>query len=74
MLALTQGGSSGRTRVLSVVVEMAKGNGKLLVRQRRRLAGAEGRRQPGINSIKDLKGKEIAVTLSSGAEIALYTS
>ena len=28
--------------------------------------------QPGINSIKDLKGKKIAVTLNSGAEITLY--
>jgi len=35
--------------------------------------GAEGLVvQPGINSIKDLKGKKIAVTLNSGAEITLY--
>ena len=75
MLALTQGGIQWtNTGVLSVIVEMAKGNDSFYwFANVDDSPGAEGLVvQPGINSIKDLKGKKIAVTLNSGAEITLY--
>jgi len=75
MLALTQGGIQWtNTGVLSVIVEMAKGNDSFYwFANVDDSPGAEGLvAQPGINSIKDLKGKKIAVTLNSGAEITLY--
>ena len=75
MLALTQGGIQWtNTGVLSVIVEMAKGNDSFYwFANVDDSPGAEGLVvQPGINSVKDLKGKKIAVTLASGAEITLY--
>jgi len=75
MLALTQGGIQWtNTGVLSVIVEMAKGNDSFYwFANVDDSPGAEGLVvQPGINGIKDLKGKKIAVTLASGAEITLY--
>jgi NitT/TauT family transport system substrate-binding protein len=75
MLALTQGGIQWtNTGVLSVIVEMAKGNDSFYwFANVDDSPGAEGLVvQPGINSIKDLKGRKIAVTLNSGAEITLY--
>jgi ABC-type nitrate/sulfonate/bicarbonate transport system substrate-binding protein len=75
MLALTQGGIQWtNTGVLSVIVEMAKGNDSFYwFANVDDSPGAEGLVvQPGINSIKELKGKKIAVTLNSGAEITLY--
>jgi NitT/TauT family transport system substrate-binding protein len=75
MLALTQGGIQWtNTGVLSVIVEMAKGNDNFYwFANVDDSPGAEGLVvQPGINGIKDLKGKKIAVTLNSGAEITLY--
>ena len=75
MLALTQGGIQWtNTGVLSVIVEMAKGNDSFYwFANVDDSPGAEGLVvQPGINSIKDLKGKKVAVTLNSGAEITLY--
>jgi NitT/TauT family transport system substrate-binding protein len=75
MLALTQGGIQWtNTGVLSVIVEMAKGNDSFYwFANVDDSPGAEGLVvQPGINGIKDLKGKKIAVTLNSGAEITLY--
>jgi NitT/TauT family transport system substrate-binding protein len=75
MLALTQGGIQWtNTGVLSVIVEMAKGNDSFYwFANVDDSPGAEGLvAQPGINGIKDLKGKKIAVTLASGAEITLY--
>lgn len=75
MLALTQGGVQWtNTGVLSVIVEMAKGNESFYwFANVDDSPGAEGLVvQPGINSVKDLKGKKIAVTLNAGAEITLY--
>jgi ABC-type nitrate/sulfonate/bicarbonate transport system substrate-binding protein len=75
MLALTQGGVQWtNTGVLSVIVEMAKGNDNFYwFANVDDSPGAEGLVvQPGINGIKDLKGKKIAVTLNSGAEITLF--
>ena len=75
MLALTQGGIQWtNTGVLSVIVEMAKGNDSFYwFANVDDSPGAEGLvAQPGIDGIKDLKGKKIAVTLNSGAEITLY--
>jgi len=75
MLALTQGGIQWtNTGVLSVIVEMAKGNDNFYwFANVDDSPGAEGLvAQPGIDGIKDLKGKKIAVTLNSGAEITLY--
>jgi NitT/TauT family transport system substrate-binding protein len=75
MLALTQGGIQWtNTGVLSVIVEMAKGNDSFYwFANVDDSPGAEWLvAQPGINSVKDLKGKKIAVTLNSGAEITLY--
>ena len=74
MLALTQGGIQWtNTGVLSVIVEMAKGNDSFYwFANVDDSPGAEGLvAQPGINSVKDLKGKKIAVTLNSGAEAVL---
>jgi ABC-type nitrate/sulfonate/bicarbonate transport system substrate-binding protein len=75
MLALTQGGIQWtNTGVLSVIVEMAKGNDSFYwFANVDDSPGAEGLVvQPGIDSIKTLKGKKVAVTLNSGAEITLY--
>jgi NitT/TauT family transport system substrate-binding protein len=75
MLALTQGGIQWtNTGVLSVIVEMAKGNDSFYwFANVDDSPGAEGLVvQPGIDSIKALKGKKVAVTLNSGAEITLY--
>ena len=75
MLALTQGGIQWtNTGVLSVIVEMAKGNDSFYwFANVDDSPGAEGLvAQPGIDNIKALKGKKIAVTLNSGAEITLY--
>jgi len=75
MLALTQGGVQwSNTGVLSVIVEMAKGNDSFYwFANIDDSPGTEGLVvQPGINSVKDLKGKKIAVTQNSGAEITLY--
>ena len=75
MLVLTQGGVQWtNTGVLSTIVEMAKGNDSFYwFANVDDSPGAEGLVvQPGINGIKDLKGKKIAVTLNSGAEITLY--
>jgi NitT/TauT family transport system substrate-binding protein len=75
MLALTQGGVQWtNTGVLSVIVEMSKGNDNFYwFANVDDSPGAEGLVvQPGINSIKELKGKKIAVNLNSGAEITLY--
>jgi NitT/TauT family transport system substrate-binding protein len=75
MLALTQGGIQWtNTGVLSVIVEMAKGNDSFYwFANVDDSPGAEGLVvQPGIDGIKALKGKKVAVTLNSGAEITLY--
>jgi len=75
MLALTQGAVQWtNTGVLSVIVEMAKGNESFYwFANVDDSPGAEGLVvQPGITGIKDLKGKKIAITLNSGAEITLY--
>jgi NitT/TauT family transport system substrate-binding protein len=75
MLALTQGAVQWtNTGVLSVIVEMSKGNDNFYwFANIDDSPGAEGLVvQPGINGVKDLKGKKIAVTLNSGAEITLY--
>jgi len=75
MLALTQGGVQWtNTGVLSVIVEMSKGNDNFYwFANVDDSPGAEGLVvQPGINSVKELKGKKIAVNLNSGAEITLY--
>src|SRR5262244_434754 len=75
MLALTQGAVQWtNTGVLSVVVEMAKSNESFYwFANVDDSPGAEGLVvQPGITGIKELKGKKIAVTLNSGAEITLY--
>jgi ABC-type nitrate/sulfonate/bicarbonate transport system substrate-binding protein len=75
MLALTQGGVQwSNTGVLSTIVEMAKGNDSFYwFANVDDSPGAEGLVvQPAIDSIKGLKGKKIAVTLASGAEITLY--
>src|SRR6266699_1983635 len=75
MLVLTQGGVQWtNTGVLSTIVEMAKGNDSFYwFANVDDSPGAEGLVvQPGINSVKDLKGKKIAVTQNSGAEITLY--
>ena len=75
MLVLTQGGVQWtNTGEMSVIVEMAQGNQSFYwFANVDDSPGAEGLVvQPGINSVKDLKGKKIAVTLNSGAEITLY--
>jgi NitT/TauT family transport system substrate-binding protein len=75
MLALTQGGVQWtNTGVLSVIVEMAKGNDSFYwFANVDDSPGAEGLVvQPAIDRIKNLRGKKIAVTLASGAEITLY--
>ena len=75
MLVLTQGGVQWtNTGVLSTIVEMAKGNDSFYwFANVDDSPGAEGLVvQPAIDSIKNLKGKKIAVTLASGAEITLY--
>ena len=75
MLALTQGAVQWtNTGMLSVIVEMSKGNESFYwFANVDDSPGAEGLVvQPGINGIKELKGKKIAVTLNSGAEITLY--
>src|ERR1700730_16457135 len=75
MLALTQGGVQWtNTGVLSVIVEMAKGNDSFYwCANVDDSPGAGGLvDQPAIDSIKNLRGKKIAVTLASGAEITLY--
>ena len=75
MLALTQGGVQWtNTGVLSVIVEMSKGNDSFYwFANVDDSPGAEGLVvQPGINSVKELRGKKIAVNLNSGAEITLY--
>ena len=75
MLVLTQGGVQWtNTGVLSTIVEMAKGNDSFYwFANVDDSPGAEGLVvQPAIDGIKNLKGKKIAVTLASGAEITLY--
>ena len=75
MLVLTQGGVQWtNTGVLSTIVEMAKGNDSFYwFANVDDSPGAEGLVvQPAIDSVKNLKGKKIAVTLASGAEITLY--
>ena len=75
MLVLTQGGVQWtNTGAMSVIVEMAQGNQSFYwFANVDDSPGAEGLVvQPGINSVKDLKGKKVAVTLNSGAEITLY--
>ena len=59
---------------MSVIVEMAKGNDSFYwFANVDASPGAEGLvAQPGIKSIKDLKGKKIAVTLNSSADVTLY--